>query len=100
MKKNWKLYLTALFGIAVFCFWGYVRPEVVLARESFQLFLYQDDYLMERLAFPGGMARYVGEFLVQFFRFVTLGALLSAILLVAIQQLFGVLLKRVLPAVS
>lgn len=55
---------------------------------------------MERLAFPGGMARYVGEFLVQFFRFVTLGALLSAILLVAIQQLFGVLLKRVLPAVS
>ena len=100
MKKNWKLYLTALFGLAVFCFWGYVRPEVILARESFLLFLYQDDYLMERLAFPGGMARYVGEFLVQFFRFVTLGALLSAILLVAIQQLFGVLLKRVLPAVS
>ena len=100
IKKNWIVYVAILFGIVVFCFWNYVRPAQIAAREAFQLFLFQDDYLMSRLSVPGGMARYVAEFLVQFFRSVSLGALITALLLVAIQWLSWRLLCRNLSAVS
>ena len=101
MKKSHQYkWVTLLFGMAVFCFWFFVRPAQVVERESFQLFLYNSDYLMERMALPGGMARYVGEFLVQFFRFVALGALLSALLLVAVHWLSWLLLQRSLQSVG
>lgn len=100
IKKNWTVYVAVLFGIVVFCFWNYVRPAQIAAREAFQLFLFQDDYLMYRLSVPGGMTRYVAEFLVQFFRSVSLGALITAILLVAIQWVSWKLLCRNLSAVS
>lgn len=97
---HWQQMLVIVFAVAIFCFWGYIRPAQVVGREAFQLFLYNGDYLQDRLSVPGGMARYVGEFIVQFFRFVTLGAFLSALLLVAIQWLSWVLLYRCLPLVS
>ena len=98
MKR--RIIIIAVFAVAIFCFWGYIRPAQVVGREAFQLFLYNGDYLQDRLSVPGGMARYVGEFIVQFFRFVTLGAFLSALLLVAIQWLSWVLLYRCLSLVS
>ena len=100
MKKNWPIYMTILFGIVLFCFWNYVRPAQIEAREAFQLFLFQSDYFLSRLSVPGGMARYVAEFLVQFFRSVALGALITAVLLVLIQWLSWKLLCRNMTAVS
>lgn len=57
------------------------------AREQIQLFLWNTDYLMERLAVPGGLAQYLGEFIVQFFVKSVYGALWYAALLVAVQLL-------------
>ena len=47
--------------------------------EEQQMFLFTTDYFMERIAVPGGMARYAAEFLVQFCRWPWLGALLTAL---------------------
>lgn len=35
--------------------------------EQYQLFLFGQDYLNKALQIPGGMAQYIGEFIVQFF---------------------------------
>ena len=79
--------LTAVFGVAVFCFWLFWLPHLMVAREGMQLFLWNTDYLMERLTMPGGLAQYLGEFIVQFFLNPVYGALWYAVLLVAAQLL-------------
>ena len=101
MRKNkLQIALTALFGVLAFCFWAFVRPELLMERESFQLFLFNSDYLTERLSVPGGFSRYVGEFLTQFFMSEKTGACILALLLMAIQWLSWILLHRCLPAVA
>lgn len=89
-----KWLLTVLFAVSVFCFWAYIRPYQIVERESLQLFLWNNDYLFSRLAVPGGLARYLGEFLVQFFKLISLGSVVSALLLAGIQWLTWVLLSR------
>ena len=79
--------LTAAFGVVVFCFWLFWLPCLMMAREGMQLFLWKTDYLLERLAVPGGLAQYLGEFIVQFFINPVYGALWYAVLLVAAQRL-------------
>ena len=83
----WQWLLTAVFAVAVFCFWLFWLPQLMLAREQMQLFLWNTDYLMERLAVPGGLAQYLGEFIVQFFLNPVSGALCYALLFVAAQLL-------------
>ena len=101
MRENkLQIALTALFGVLAFCFWAFVRPELLMERESFQLFLFNSDYLTERLSVPGGFSRYVGEFLTQFFMSEKTGACILALLLMAIQWLSWILLHRCLPAVA
>lgn len=86
--------VTLLLGVAVFCFWGYMRPGMIVARESMQLFLWNGDYLADRLTEPGGAARYIGEFLGQFFKYITYGAWINALVLMAVQWLAWLLLRR------
>ena len=62
-------------------------PFLMAAREQVQLFLWNTGYLMERLAVPGGLAQYLGEFIVQYFVKSVYGALWYTILLVAVQWL-------------
>ena len=62
-------------------------PFALVYQEQLQLFLFDDDYLLERLAEPGGLARYVAEFLVQFYNSVTIGALILALLFMLLQRL-------------
>ena len=95
-----KVALTTLFGLAVFCFWMFVRPALVVEREAIQLFLWNSDYLMSRIIIPGGLARYVAEFLVQYFMSEAAGACVIAVLLVLLQRCMWVLLRRCLPAVK
>lgn len=80
-------FIRSLFAVAVFCFWMLKLPFLMAAREQVQLFLWNTDYLMERLAVPGGLAQYLGEFIVQYFVKSVYGALWYAILLVAVQWL-------------
>lgn len=48
-------------------------------QEQNQLFLWTSDYLLEALSTPGGFARYLAEFIVQFYYIPWLGALLFSL---------------------
>ena len=85
LSKVWKIGLTLLFGIVVWLFWWLRYPFALSYQEQFQLFLLDDDYFMSRMAEPGGLARYVAEFLVQFYNVVVVGAAIIAVLLVLMQ---------------
>ena len=79
--------LTLVFGIAVFLFWRFRYPFALTYQEQLQLFLFDGDYFLERIAEPGGFARYVAEFLVQFYNGVAIGAVIIAVLYVLVQRL-------------
>jgi hypothetical protein len=79
--------LTLFFGLVVFLFWECRYPFALTFQEQLQLFLFDGDYFCERMAEPGGLARYVGEFLVQFYNATVIGALILAILFMMVQRL-------------
>ena len=79
--------MTILFGLAVFLFWRVRYPFALTYQEQFQMFLFDSDYFAERMAEPGGLARYVAEFLVQFYNSPTLGAMILAVLMMLVQRL-------------
>lgn len=100
MKNKVIITLTALFGVSAFCFWLFVRPALTIEREALQLFLWNSDYLAERMAVPGGFARYVAEFLVQFFMSEISGAAIHAVVLTLVLWFSWVLLRRSLPSAN
>ncbi|MBR1541894.1 MAG: hypothetical protein IJ628_04700 [Bacteroidaceae bacterium] len=59
LNKYNRLLLTLVFGICVFIFWRMRYPFALTFQEQLQLFLFDDDYFLERIAEPGGLARYV-----------------------------------------
>ena len=79
--------LTLAFGLAVFLFWRFRYPFALTYQEQLQLFLFDRDYFAERMAEPGGFARYLAEFLVQFYNGVTIGAAIIALLYMLVQRL-------------
>lgn len=87
LSKYGGLLLTLVFGIAVFLFWRFRYPFALTYQEQLQLFLFDGNYFCERLSEPGGFARYIAEFLVQFYNGVTFGALILAVLFMLIQRL-------------
>ena len=93
-QNHWRWLLTIGMAIAAYVFWLYLYPFVMLWREQMQLFLWNGDYLLERLAAPGGVARYLSEFLVQFFYDIRIGALIMTLLIVSAQLLMWRLLRR------
>ena len=97
MKKFLSKYqhwvMTLFFGVCVFLFWRLRYPFALTYQEQLQLFLFDGDYLSERLAEPGGFARYIAEFLVQFYNGVTIGALIIAVLLMLVQCAVGKILS-------
>lgn len=86
--------LTLALGIAVFLFWGVRYPFALTYQEQAQLFLFDCDYFVQRMADPGGLAIYVAEFLVQFDNLVMLGALLMAFLFMLVQRLTWHLMQQ------
>lgn len=72
--------LVLALGVVVFLFWRLSYPFALAYQEQFQLFLFDGDYFCGRMAEPGGLARYIAEFLVQFYNSVTFGALVLALL--------------------
>ena len=84
----------AAFAIAVFIFWYFFYPHLMAWREESQLFLCNKEYLLERLAVPGGLAQYMAEALVQFFANAKWGALIYAMLLTLTQWLTWKAIRR------
>ena len=80
-----KKIITILFALVVFLFWMFVLPYHVLYQEEIQIFPDTWQHLKQCLAFPGGVASYLGEFFVQFFHIAWLGALLLAVLTALVQ---------------
>ena len=81
------LLLTLVFGLSVFLFWWHRYPFALTYQEQLQLFMFDDDYFCSRIAEPGGLARYVAEFLVQFYNSVVIGAAIIAVLYMLLQRL-------------
>ena len=86
MNKGFRTITTFLLGAAVFAFWMWLYPQGLNYQEQNQLFLFTWDYLGARLALPGGLADYLSEFLVQFFYVRWAGALILALLAMALQR--------------
>ena len=87
MVSTNRLGLTILFGLVVFFFWRIRYPFALTYQEQFQLFLFDGDYFLGIVAEPGGLARYVAEFLVQFYNSIAIGATVLAILTMLFQRL-------------
>ena len=95
--KYLKSGLTIALTIIVFCFWTFVKPHILLAREQSQLFLWNREYLLEHLKVPGGLAKYIGELLVQFYINPILGAFIYTLLFVIAQLLTWKIIRSVFP---
>lgn len=89
---NWGL--SVLVGIGIFLFWYVAYPHALSYQEQYQLFLWTGDYFWERVSLPGGLADWLGEFIVQFYYVEWLGALLLALLFVALQRLTAKMLPE------
>ena len=94
MAKYWNIGLSMLVGIGMFLFWYVAYPHALSYQEQYQLFLWTGDHFVERMSVPGGFADWLGEFIVQFYYVEWLGALLLALLFVALQRLTARLLPQ------
>ena len=86
--------LTALFGIVAFLFWRVFYPHALVYQEQYQLFLFDSSYILERISLPGGVAAVIAECLTQFYNHPTIGAIIQSLLLVGIQLMTWLLMKR------
>lgn len=93
LSKHARLLSTLAFGLMVFLFWGVRYPFALTYQEQLQMFLFDSDYFCARMAEPGGFARYIAEFLVQFYNGVVIGALILALLYMLVQRLTWRLMK-------
>lgn len=93
ITRYWRWLLTAIFAVAVFFFWLFRMPFLILAREQSQLFLWDTDYFIDRLFIPGGLAQWLGEFIVQFFINPLYGACWFVLLFVSVQLLTYILFR-------
>lgn len=91
-RSRWMV--AAGFMAALYIFWRYAYPCALAYHEQMQLFLWNGDYLMDRLAEPGGVARYLAEMLVQCYNNLPLGALLLALLMGGLQRITWLLMRR------
>ena len=98
--RYWEHITVAFLAIVVFCFWLFLYPFIPVTREMSVLFLWNTDYLMERLVVPGGLAQYLGEGIAQFFLNPFNAALIYAVLFVIVQQLMSRLLLQFFPTVK
>ena len=94
MARYGNMGLSVLVGIGMFVFWYLWYPHALSYQEQYQLFLWTWDYFIERMSLPGGLADWIGEFIVQFYYVEWLGALLQALLFVALQWVTARLLPK------
>lgn len=83
-----------LFTIAVMLFWWFIHPEALSYQEQNQLFLYTSSYFINDIKVAGGVADYLGEFLVQFYYIIWLGAIVLALVFTLLQLSVWWVIKR------
>ena len=94
MKKYFIPALYVTVAVAVFVFLGYKQPWLMSVREESQLWLCSSDYLWQRVSEPGGVARYLGEFIVQSYYLILLGSIVTALLFFIMLWLWWITLRR------
>lgn len=87
LTEHWKIGLSILFCIGVFLFWHLAYPAHLAFQEQLQLFLFDSNYLIERIVVPGGVANYLSDFLIQFYYHTWAGAIILAVLFLWMQRL-------------
>lgn len=85
VNKYWKVLATLTFGVAAFLFWWLAYPALTAYQEQYQLFLMDSGYIAQLLSVPDGLARCIGEYLVQCYINHALAALVLAVALVLLQ---------------
>ena len=79
--------LSATFILLTFAFFNFLYPYHIHYQEQLQFFRFGADYFRESIAVPGGFGDWITGFLVQFFYYAPLGALILSTLLGLIQFL-------------
>src|SRR5574344_207402 len=85
IHKYWKGIVSAIFGLVVFLFWLFPYSGMLNFQEQFQLFLFDTDYLVNRIMLPGGLTDYIAEFLTQFYYVPFWGAFILAMIYVGVR---------------
>ena len=92
LGRNSRIVFAVAMFVGVFLFWFVRYPHALSYQEQNQLFLFTADYLVSDVSKMGGLAAYLGEFIVQFYYVEWLGAAMLALVYV----LLYVLLSRVM----
>ena len=95
MRKYLLLVISIVLAAIVFGFLCYSHPWLMTAREQSQLWMCTIDYLGFRLSEPGGAARYVAEFIVQFSYYILWGAIVIALFAFAMIWLWWLVIRRI-----
>jgi len=78
-------------SLGVFALWllffGIKLPYHLVFQETYHMFLFTTDYLLESIRIPGGASDYIAGFLTQFFIFPWAGAFIYAALLYSVQRM-------------
>lgn len=77
--------LTLTFFLVAWGFWSFLYPQSLFFQEQLQIFLFDEEFFLERIAMPAGGARYIAEFLVQMYSSVLLGGAIIASIYVLMQ---------------
>lgn len=93
IKRFWPIAVSLLFGCVMYWFWRVPYVSMLSYHEQYQLFTFDIEYFLERIVVPGGLADYLSEFVVQFFYTPSFGALLLALLFVALQCVFWLICR-------
>jgi len=87
LSKRWPYLLAVLLFVAGWLFWRVGYPHAMAYQEQFQLFLFDGDFFSQRMAIPGGFARWLAELIVQFYNNAIMGAAFIALLYMIIYAL-------------
>jgi len=97
MKEKWNYIVWALFSLFVIALFAFLQQEYryhfYFIEQNF-MFLPSLDYMLPRLAIPGGLADLAGEYLTQYFMFSYAGAAITTTLIALIALLtYGILYR-------
>ena len=94
VEVPWKAILSCLFAVAVFLFYVLKQTHLIIYQEWGQMFQFTSEYFIDRIAVPGGLARYLGEFFTQFYHTPWVGAVIIALLATAVHRLSWAIARR------
>lgn len=98
MKYKIPVFVLLIFVILFFFLEGAYKYHFFFIEQN-QMFLFTGYYFKEMIVNPGGLANYIGEFLVQFFSQPFAGAFINALLLTGVSILTALICKRIAPNV-